>query len=344
MQLVRDLTDLPASPPSHTGGVLCVGNFDGVHCGHVAMLTQGRQLATAKGQPFFIMTFDPHPTSILFPNRPLSAIMTPDQRLEALGQFAPDTIILVKTTPQFLAMTALDFLTQIVRGRLGVTHMVEGANFTFGQRAQGTAETLRTQGPDLGIGCTLIDTQVQTLSDLTQVNVSSTLIRWLIAQGRVVDAGRCLGHPVTLRGQIVPGQRRGRTLGFPTANLHTSQLPPAPGVYAGHAKLAGQRYQAAISVGASVTFENTQGGATVEAHLLDYPRPSSPPVSGVALELYGQTMDLGFDRWLREMQRFGGPHQLRRQLQLDVAATRSVSPLHEEIQKLQPETQLKDQP
>src|SRR4029079_11783372 len=121
--------------------------------------------------------------------------------------------------------------------------------FTYGRGAKGTTETLKLAGPALGFDTLIVPTQQATLSDLTQINVSSTAIRWLIQHGRVADAARALGRPYTLRGTVVQGAQRGRTIGFPTANLQSSQLIPAPGVYAGTATVDGATHHAAISVG-----------------------------------------------------------------------------------------------
>jgi riboflavin kinase / FMN adenylyltransferase len=191
---------------------------------------------------------------------------------------------------------------------------VEGSGFTYGRGAKGTVETLREQGRALGVEAIIVPTQEQSLSDLTVINVSSTVIRWLVGQGRVADAARALGRPYTLRGTVVHGQHRGRTIGIPTANLQTSQLIPAAGVYAGQVLAGGAAYTAAISVGVNATFQSAT--TTVEAYLLDF--------SG---DLYGQTIDVAFHRWVRDMHTFAGVAPLVRQMQRDVAWTRRVMAL-----------------
>jgi riboflavin kinase/FMN adenylyltransferase len=327
MPILRDIAAYILTPERQRGCVLCVGNFDGVHRGHQRMLQTGRDLASAQNLAFVIMTFDPHPAAVLRPHQPRRPISTLEQRLALLSELHPDDILLVRTTPEFLAITPEDFLGRIVRDALGARHMVEGPNFTFGQGARGTIDTLHHSAPQFGFEAHAVETVTQALADLTLVNISSSLIRWLIGQGRVLDAARCLGRPFTIRGQVVRGQQRGRTLGFPTANLVTEQLLPAPGVYAGHATVqtgAGpQTYAAAISIGTNPTFNAEK--TTLEAHLLDFPGRGGVPNLVGTTELYGQTLELRFDRWLRDMLRFSGPSPLVAQLQRDLLAVRATT-------------------
>ena len=302
--------DISALPDAARGGVLCVGNFDGVHAGHELMLRTGRALADERRVPLVVMTFDPHPSVLLTPGRPKPPLSTLPQRAGLLAAAGADVLIVVPTTRAFLAIAAEDFLRETVCGRLGAVHLVEGANFTFGRGARGTIDTLRALAPTFGFGVTIVPTVTRTLDDRTIVNVSSSLIRWLIERGRVRDAGTCLTRPYTLRGTVVRGAQRGRRLGYPTANLQTPQLAPAPGVYAGSVVAGASRYVAAISVGTNPTFEGQ--ALTVEANLLDF-----------AGDLYDQTIEVAFTRYLRDQQRFAGVPQLLRQLERDVALTRS---------------------
>lgn len=308
MIVLQNTAEFPASAQ---GGVLCVGNFDGVHVGHARMLSTGRDLARRHGIPFSIMTFDPHPNIILRPQTPRAPLMTLAQRRQHLAEFSPDVLMIIPTTREFLATPPESFLADVVQKQIGATHIVEGPTFTFGKGAKGDIAMLQSRGAQFGFSATVVDTVEIVLTDLLRAKVSSSVIRWLVENGRVLDAATALGRPFTLRGPVVEGQKRGRTIGFPTANLQVSQLIPIPGVYAGRAVVDGQPHRAAISVGANVTFNATT--PTVEAFLLDF--------TG---DLYGKVIDLEFHRYLREMHRFAGVDPLVRQMNLDVAATRTV--------------------
>jgi riboflavin kinase/FMN adenylyltransferase len=308
------LQDWRLFPQASRGGVLCVGNFDGVHVGHAQMLATGRAEAKARGKAFTIMTFEPHPSVFLKPGVPRFPLATLAQRIELLGTFSPDVLVVVPTTPEFLAMGAEDFLRDIVRGNgagLGAALLVEGPTFTYGQGAKGTVETLQAQGAGYGFATLIVPAQEQALTDMTVINVSSSVIRWLIGQGRVADAGRALGRPYVLRGVVVEGAKRGRAIGFPTANLRTEQLIPAAGIYAGTVTVEGRVHGAAISVGDNPTFAGRT--TTVEAHVLDFSE-----------DLYGRTIDIAFHRWVREMLVFGGAGPLVAQMRRDVEWTRRV--------------------
>jgi riboflavin kinase/FMN adenylyltransferase len=317
------LTDWREFPPHLRNGVLCIGNFDGVHRGHAEMLSTGRAEALRLGCSFTIMTFDPHPSVLLKPDVPRYPLTTPAQRLELLAAFAPDVIIVIPTDRAFLSMPAEAFLQEIVRGAeppgsggLGARLLVEGPTFTYGRGARGTVETLRQAGPALGFDTRIVPTRQQALSDLSLVNVSSSLIRWLVENGRVADAAQALGRPYTLRGEVVEGAKRGRTIGFPTANLDTPQLRPMAGIYAGTTTVGGLTHRAAISVGTNPTFHGRH--TTVEAFLLDFDG-----------DLYGKRIDLAFHRWVREMFNFGGIPPLVAQMNRDVELTRRLIPLKE---------------
>jgi len=317
MKLISDWKQFPADA---RGGVLCVGNFDGVHIGHARMLATGRDEARRRAVPFTIMTFDPHPRAILKPGVVRQPLTTEPQRRALLAGFSPDVLLVVPTTREFLSISAEEFLRTIVRGDghtgVGATLMVEGPTFTFGKGAKGTVQMLLQSGAACGFETIIVPTQECALTDLTLVKVSSTLIRWLVEHGRVADAARALGRPYTLQGKVVEGAKRGRAIGFPTANLETPQLIPGPGIYAGSAAFDGQTHRAAISVGNNPTFAGTT--TTVEAFLLDFDG-----------DLYGRTIDLAFHRWVREMYAFSGVPPLVAQMKRDVDLTRRLVPLKE---------------
>ena len=309
MLLIREL---PAFPAALREGVLCIGNFDGVHLGHAQMLATGRQLAAAQGRPFIIMTFEPHPLTVLKPQSPRPPLTTLAQRLERLENFSPAAILLLTPTPAFLALTPEDFLRSIVQDRLAARTVVEGKNFTFGRAARGNVDTLRQAGLMLGWQTVQVPTVQGVLGNQSAVDISSSLIRWLVTAGRVMDAARLLGRPYALRGRVVRGAGRGRQLGFPTVNLQVEQRMPGAGVYAGRIQLGHQSFAAAVSVGANPTF----GGSTVtvEAFILDYHG-----------DLYEQTVELEVSRWLRDQRAYAHPEALRRRIAADVQMVRDYS-------------------
>ncbi|MCL2646870.1 MAG: hypothetical protein FWD61_07665, partial [Phycisphaerales bacterium] len=249
---MKIIHDWRAFPADLRGGVLCVGNFDGVHVGHAKMLSMGREEAAKRNASFTIMTFEPHPAVILRSGMMRAPLTTLEQRLELLGAFGADVVIAVPTTREFLAIQAEAFLQDVVGGVIGARVMVEGPTFTFGRGARGNVEMLLREGRGLGIEAIVVPTQEVVLSDLTVVNVSSSLTRWLIEHGRVRDAARCLGRAYSVRGEVMKGQQRGKALGFPTANVAIRQLSPAEGVYAGCVHVEGR--------GGGETKTGTSGG------------------------------------------------------------------------------------
>ncbi len=317
MVIIHDASEFPVTAKA---AVLCIGNFDGVHLGHQRMLSEGRRLATERQLHFVVMTFDPHPMQLLRPTQPRQPLMTTQQRLAALRRFAPDVLWMVKTDQTFLNITADAFMRNIIAGIIGARVIVEGGNFTFGKGAEGSVNTLRQKSTEFNWETIIIPTQQAVLRDLSLVDVSSSLLRWLIHHGRMTDAQRLLGHPYTLRGQVGHGAGRGKIMGYPTVNIKTQQLLPAHGVYAGQAMIAGHTYSAAISVGVNPTFHGTQ--TTVEAFLLDFSQ-----------SVYDQEVDIALISWIRDQYKFAAPEALTAQIQRDVAlikqrlATHSIAPV-----------------
>ncbi len=308
MKVIGDIAEFPSAA---RGGVLSVGNFDGVHLGHQQMLSAASAIARREGCPLVILTFDPHPLAVIKPEIKRAPLLTLSQRLDLLAGFSPDVLVVQQANAAFLGMSADNFLRHIVRDTFAARWMVEGPNFTFGHRAQGTVQTLIERGQEFHIQPTIVATAAAALSDLTLVDVSSSLIRWLIAQGRVRDAAITLGRPYAIRGRVEQGAARGRTIGWPTANIHTYQAIPAAGVYSGWGILGAKRYPAAISIGNNPTFDGA--ASTLEAHLLDF--------SG---DIYGHELDLQFFRWLRDQQKFASVEALKRQIEFDVARVRQA--------------------
>ncbi len=285
------------------GAVVTIGVFDGVHRGHQALISRMIAEARATGYRADIVTFDPNPLEVLRPEQAPTRLTSIERRVELLTLLRADDVTVLDFTADLAAMSAHDFITSVLIDRLNARGVVIGHGFRFGHRAQGTAATLREQG-----------LEVEEYALLGDENpISSTRIRALIGQGEVAEAATMLGRPPEVSGTVVAGQRRGRDLGYPTANVehHPRAAVPADGVYAGYTEVAGVRHAAAISVGTNPTFDGEQH--TVESHLLDFDG-----------DLYGQGVRVEFVQRLRSMVAFSGLGALVEQMAADVAATRRV--------------------
>ncbi|MBI1336824.1 MAG: riboflavin biosynthesis protein RibF [Phycisphaera sp.] len=300
--------------------VLAIGNFDGVHLGHRSILHRAHELAETGPWPVRVMTFDPHPYRFLRPSLEPLRITTIAQRVRYLREAGADDVTAVKTTPEFLSTSAHEFVADLI-ARYAPRAIVEGPDFRFGKGRVGDAALLRQMGGKNGFEVHVVDRCEVSLHDLLRVTVSSSLVRYLVTHGRVADAQKCLGRPFEIEGKVVTGERRGRTIGFPTVNLQLEDadrtLVPTNGVYAGLAVIEGSvdPLAAAISIGSKPTF----GGvvSAIEAHLVGYRG-----------ELYGQRVTLRFTRYLRDQQPFPSVDTLKSQLARDVARAARESGSH----------------
>lgn len=320
MRVYRDLESVELARV-----VLTIGNFDGVHRGHQAILASGRRRANEAETALVVMTFDPHPLAVLIPSHD-PAVLTPlPEKLRWLEEAGVDVAVVVRSTPAFLGLTADEFIRDVIVSRFRPIAMVEGASFGYGRRRQGDIHTLRSAGTANGFEVEIIQPVRIALGGHQDAVVSSSLVRQLLLAGTVEQAAVCLGRPYALIGNVVHGEARGRTLGFPTANIATdNQLVPAEGVYAGQVVVDGRRYDAAVSVGRKDTFDGQK--VTVEAFLFDFED-----------DLYGRTVRLEFVDWIRGQQNFGSAEVLKRHIATDVADIRAtlahhranpLSPLH----------------
>jgi riboflavin kinase/FMN adenylyltransferase len=292
---------------------MTIGVFDAIHLGHQAILARGRQLADRAGAPLVVLAFDPHPAALLRPDLQPPRLTTSDEKQVLLKQYGADQVIRIEPSRELFAQSPALFIEQLVKAHHPIA-IVEGGDFRFGHQRQGDIHTLRELGTLHGCQTHICDQAQVMLTDQLLVPVSSSLTRWLVGQGRVADAARCLGRLYSLTGPVAKGEARGRTINVPTANLdltgHPDKLIPADGVYAGLAVLPdGREFAAAISIGVKPTFGEHQ--LTVEAHLLDF--------SG---DLYGQTLTLQLARWLRDQQSFPDVEALKAQLSRDITRTR----------------------
>jgi riboflavin kinase/FMN adenylyltransferase len=295
------------TPQAYRGGFLSIGNFDGVHRGHQAMLATLVRSAASRNVPAVVFTFDPHPISLLRPEHAPPALSTISRRLELIAESGVDYTIVYPTDHHFLSLTPREFFEQIVQGEISAAGLVEGPNFFFGHHRAGTIDTLREYCGEADIGLEIVEPVV-----VSGRMVSSSEIRRLIMAGDVSAAAELLGSPYVLRGVVCHGSERGRTIGFPTANLsEVATLIPRDGVYAGRAVVAGQSYAAAMNVGPNPTFEEPQ--PKLEVHLLDFEG-----------DLYGQSLRVEFLQRLRDTVKFESLERLCAQLRSDVDRARSL--------------------
>jgi riboflavin kinase/FMN adenylyltransferase len=294
--------------------ILSVGNFDGVHRGHQALLRRARQLAIKQGPGTRVvaLAFPHHPLSVLRPAAAPSPLTDTPQREKLLLEAGADAVQWLAPLDGILPLTAEQFIDRVVAEHRPAAWL-EGPDFHFGKGRGGDMAMLRRVGAERGFEAIEISPVEVVLRDKTTVPVRSSLVRWLVSMGRVVDAQLCLGRPFALRGKVVVGEKRGRAIGFPTANMDTGPLQlPADGVYAGSVELDGREFLAAISVGTKPTFQDAQ--RTVETYLLDY--------SG---DLYGRTIEVRFSRWLREQWALPSLEILIAQIQRDVDHVRQLA-------------------
>lgn len=287
---------------------LTVGVFDGVHRGHQELIKKVTVGAHAHEAPAVVLTFDPHPASVLT-GREIKCLTLPDERAALLGQLGVDVVITEPFTRELSAVTAYDFMARL-RDRLGLQQLVIGYDFALGKGREGNAARLTEIGAELGYSVEV----VPALSDESGV-ISSSAIRKLIEVGNVTEAAHLLGRAYSLHGPVIHGDGRGRTINVPTANIAYSheKMIPARGIYACWAHLDGQKYQAAINIGTNPTFTPDKRTLNVEAHLLDFSR-----------ELYGEDLRLEFIARLRDELKFDSVEQLVKQIWEDVETTRRI--------------------
>jgi riboflavin kinase/FMN adenylyltransferase len=307
MAIVRfDWKEMP--PANCRGGAVSFGNFDGVHQGHGALFRELIRCARALQVPAIAVTFDPHPLQLLRPEQFQPVLTTVTDRADLIQALGVDHVLILQTTPELLQLSAEEFFDQVVRSRLGARNLVEGVNFGFGRQRQGTIDTLRNLCLQHGVELTVVPpftTEEGTV-------VSSSRVRAALVRGDVQAAIRLLGRPYRLRGLVGQGQKRGRMIGFPTANLeHIETLIPGNGVYAVRAWHDDVGWPAAANIGPNPTFG--ESAHKVEVHLI-----------GFDGDLIGQTLAVDFVDRLRETRAFAGVEALTEQLKKDVEAARRL--------------------
>jgi riboflavin kinase/FMN adenylyltransferase len=288
--------------------VLALGNFDGLHRGHMKVVERVTRTAAERMATPVLLTFDPHPTRVVRPDKAPPLLMTLDQKLEALQRAGMQGVAVVRFTPEIAGWDPETFVRVVLVEWLHVAEVWVGANFLFGHDRSGNFSLLRLLGARYGFRAEKIDPV-----RYKEFVVSSKRARRLVSEGRVDETGALLGRHYFLDGVIVHGLQRGRLLGFPTANLETrNELLPPNGVYATLAHLDGVVYPAVTNVGVRPTFH--QPSATViETHLLDVDR-----------DLYGQPMRVSFLQRIRAERTFDGVEALKAQIAADISRARAL--------------------
>jgi riboflavin kinase/FMN adenylyltransferase len=308
VQIWRSLDEVPADLAR---SAVVIGNFDGVHRGHQVVVRRAREDADAQGLTVVAVTFDPHPMAVLRPEHAPSTLTSVEARAELLAAAGVDAVLALPFDRDMASWSPEEFVDRVLVDRLHVAVVVVGANFRFGHRAAGDVATLREAGESRGFVAEGVP-----LDGGPQV-WSSTYVRTCLATGDVAGAAEALGRPFTVRGTVVEGDKRGRELGFPTANVPTSALSAAPadGVYAGWLKRVdtGETWPAAISVGTNPTFDGERE-RRVESYVLDRDD----------LELYDVEVEVSFVDRLRGMVAFDSVDKLVEQMRDDVDRARAL--------------------
>lgn len=287
-----------------SNSIVTVGTFDGIHLGHREIIREVARQASGRRGRSVVVTFEPHPKEVVRSDRsPIALLTTLEEKLSLLEQEGMDLVCVVPFTQEFSRQTPREFYERVIAARIGVSAVVIGTDHMFGRDRAGGMQELQAFGQEFGFSLTTIPPLV-----IDNVRVSSTAIRKALALGDVARAGRYLGRAYSLSAPVVEGDRRGRTLGFATANLDitgSAKVIPAAGVYVVEAEVLGERRYGMMNIGHRPTF--TDGSQlTVEAHLF-----------GIDQDLYGQRLRVWFLTRLREEKRFSSAEELVRQLHQD---------------------------
>jgi riboflavin kinase / FMN adenylyltransferase len=300
-----DWSEYPPQPL--TGGAVTIGNFDGVHRGHQALVATTRSLAERVGGPAVVVTFDPPPHQVLHPGSERPPLTTIPQRAELLHALGADHVVVLRTSLSLLALSPEAVFEDLLARQIGAQGIVEGYDFRFGRGRAGTNDTLR----ELCRAANIAFEEVPQLT-LNGEPVSSSRVRSALEKGDVARGAALLNRNYQIEGLVIAGAKRGRTIGFPTANLgDVPTVLPGNGVYAVRARVEGGVWNAAANIGPNPTFG--EDARKIEVHLIDF-----------AGDLYGKSVFVEFVARLRDTRPFSGVAELVEQLRADVAAARQL--------------------
>ncbi len=310
---------LDATPGDLGRTVVTVGMYDGVHRGHQELIGTAVARARAMRRPCLLLTFDPHPAEVIRPGSHPAILTSMDRKAELVAELGVDAMCVLPFTQEFMRLPSETFTHTVLVERLHAAQVVVGENFTYGHRAAGTVETLAVEGRRFGFAVEPVKL-AEVTSDDGAVTISSTYIRACVAGGDMESAAQALGRPHRVDGIVVRGDRRGRDMGYPTANVESPPFTaiPADGVYAGYlvtrdprSGASRERLPAAMSVGSNPTFQGSR--RTVEAYVLDYDG-----------DLYGEHVGVEFVERLRPMAAFADVEGLLAAMAKDVSDTRQI--------------------
>lgn len=297
--------------PAVQGSVVTLGNFDGVHLGHQELIRAAQARARAMQLPLVVLTFKPHPHAVLRPESAPPLLLTYEEKVEALHQLGVDHVTEQAFSREFSTLSAEQFFQEYVLKRFSARAVVVGYDFGFGQDREGSLETLRTLCASAGVSLEIVppfrvDGEI----------VSSTAVRRKLMEGKMRDAQALLGRPFFYRGNVIRGNARGRTIGFPTANLKLEQKLVLPyGVYATRTTVDGKVYPSVTNVGVRPTFVDAGDlTALVETYLIDQ-----------NMDLYGKVLEVEFVERIRAERKFGSIDELKSQIARDVEAARVLT-------------------
>ncbi|RCK46998.1 riboflavin kinase [Thalassospira profundimaris] len=314
MRVFRSFENLPIDA---RGAVVAIGNFDGLHLGHQTILAQARRIAERLGVPLAILSFEPHPRTIFRAGEPPFRLTSAQDRLAAAAELGIDIFYEVAFTPEFATLSAEEFVRKVLVDGLGARHIVVGWDFCFGKGRAGNVDTLKTMGDVAGFGVTA----VEPVTHDNGIIYSSTAIRQALREGRPEDARTLLGRPWEIGGIVIHGDARGRTIGFPTANVALGlHLRPKFGVYAIRLGLVKQddphSVECWIDGVANIGIRPSFGGdeeAGLEAHLFDFDR-----------DIYDRAVRVRLIGFIRGEQKFDGLEALKAQIGRDVQTAREI--------------------
>jgi riboflavin kinase/FMN adenylyltransferase len=301
------ITDLQSFPPSLPRPIITIGNFDGVHLGHQTIFRTLRERAREVGGTSVVLTFDPHPLKILAPQHCPPLITPTAKKLSLVQACKLDVVVCLPFTKELANLTPIAFVEDVLVGVFGIQEIYVGYDFAFGKGRQGTISLLQQLGNRYGFRVSMVEPIA-----VDGKVVSSSSIRQWVQQGEVDEAAILLGRLYSLGGRVVEGYQKGRELGFPTANVHsTYELIPQRGVYAVLVDWQGQRYEGVANIGYNPTFGRAQ--LSIEIHLFDF-----------AQQLYGETVEVHFVKKIRDERAFPSVADLITQIGQDVDVARTL--------------------